>query len=235
MVLINVFVVTTFITWLTFECFYMLVIILQLWGQTLWTVWGLQRRPSGWLPDPNWWTGPKPQWLRPQLEHRPRVRHYTRHMLLQLKDVSLLIHIIDDSPLILPSGVTSQRLAHPQGVQMLSRSCMKGLLTVVSYWTAMAHLLLAIQKSTPMWVKLNKLIWKTLVHNFSHITYLQILTLCVGFLPRLSLWRLWAGWCSFCFVWSNRVIRQWMSGPWSHNWTLEKQHLLSYVWKIHIP
>ncbi len=114
---------------------------------------GLQRRPSGWLPDPNWWNGPKPQWLRPQLEHRPWVRHYTRHMLLQLKDVSLLIHIIDDSPLILPSGVTSQRLAHPQGVQMLSRSCMKGLLTVVSYWTAMAHLLLAIQKSTPMWVK----------------------------------------------------------------------------------
>ncbi len=126
------------------------------------------------------------------------------------------------NPLILPSGVTSQRLAHPQGAQMLNRSCMKGLLTVVSYWTAMAHLLLVIQKSTPMWVKSNKLIWKDLVHNLSHITYLPILTLCVAFLPRLSVWRLWAGWCSLYFVWSNRVIRQWMSGPWSRNWTLEK-------------
>lgn len=90
-------------------------------------------------------------------------------------------------------------------------------------------------KVNPNVSEIEKLIWKALVPNFSHITYLQILTLCVGFLPRLSLWRLWAGWCSFCFVWSNRVIRQWMSGPWSHNWTLEKQHLLSYVWKIHIP
>lgn len=143
---------SSFITWFTFEYLYMLVIILQLWGQTLWAVWGLQRRLSGWLPDPNWWTGPKPQWLWPQLEHRPWVRHYAVTTAL-----SLLTQIIETSPLIPPSGVTSQRLVHPQGVQMLRRSCMKVLLTVVSYWTAMAHLLLAIQKSTPMWVKSNLL------------------------------------------------------------------------------
>lgn len=57
----------------------------------------------------------------------------------------------------------------------------------------------------------------------------------IGFLPRLFVWCVWAGWSSFCIVWSNRVVRQRMSGPWRYNWTLEKQHLLSYVWKIHIP
>uniref|UniRef100_A0A672PR82 Zonadhesin, like n=1 Tax=Sinocyclocheilus grahami TaxID=75366 RepID=A0A672PR82_SINGR len=60
-------------------------------------------------------------------------------------------------------GVTSLRLAHPQGVQMLSRSCMKGLLTVVSYWTAMALLLLAIQKSTPI----RKIMISTNTHSSS--------------------------------------------------------------------
>lgn len=158
-------------------------------------------------------------------------------MLLQLKSLSLLTQIIENSPLIPPSGVTSQRLAQPQGVQMLNRTCMKALLTVVSYWTAMAHLLLAIQKSTPMWVKSNLLIWNAFESEclIKQQIFTDLNPVCIGFLPRLLVWCLWAGWCSFCIVWSNRVIRQWMSGPWRHNWTLEKQHLLSYVWKIHIP